>query len=166
MNFIPLILKFIFWFLLLGLTVFESGHKKPEKRKKVKGGDAEEIDNFLGPWAKYVDEKSVAKPTEVLRSLQIYFEMHLNVVTAGRILITFSTSVIGGEKRVGWDHGQEAEEGQKWGGGSSRGEDCTSRCDCNPLTMWNVTHSSINCNLSLNIDCFSAHSQRHVRLPG
>lgn len=48
-----------------GLTVFESGHKKPEKRKKVKGGDAGEIDNFLGPWAKYLDEKLVAKPTEV-----------------------------------------------------------------------------------------------------
>ncbi|CAM9137902.1 unnamed protein product [Lampetra planeri] len=47
-----------------GLTVFESGHKKPEKRKKVKGGDAGEIDNFLGPWAKYLDEKQVAKPTE------------------------------------------------------------------------------------------------------
>ncbi|KAK7907791.1 hypothetical protein WMY93_016403 [Mugilogobius chulae] len=47
-----------------GVTVFESGHKKPEKRKKVKGGDAGEIDNFLGPWAKYIDEKNVAKPTE------------------------------------------------------------------------------------------------------
>lgn len=50
--------------------MFESGHKKPEKRKKVKGGDAEEIDNFLGPWAKYVDEKSVAKPTEVFPFFQ------------------------------------------------------------------------------------------------
>lgn len=48
-----------------GLTVFETGHKKTEKRKKVKGGDAEEIDNFLGPWAKYADEKDVAKPSEV-----------------------------------------------------------------------------------------------------
>uniref|UniRef100_A0A3Q3Q595 Pre-mRNA-processing factor 17 n=1 Tax=Monopterus albus TaxID=43700 RepID=A0A3Q3Q595_MONAL len=47
-----------------GLTVFESGHKKSEKRKKVKGGDAGEIDTFLGPWAKYVDEKDVAKPSE------------------------------------------------------------------------------------------------------
>uniref|UniRef100_A0A3Q3G0S7 Pre-mRNA-processing factor 17 n=1 Tax=Labrus bergylta TaxID=56723 RepID=A0A3Q3G0S7_9LABR len=47
-----------------GLTVFESGAKKGEKRKKVKGGDAEEIDNFLGPWAKYADEKDVAKPSE------------------------------------------------------------------------------------------------------
>lgn len=49
-----------------GLTVFESGHKKSEKRKKIKGGDAGEIDGFLGPWAKYVDEKDVAKPSEVM----------------------------------------------------------------------------------------------------
>lgn len=48
-----------------GLTVFESSQKKSEKRKKVKGGHAGEIDNFLGPWAKYVDEKDVAKPSEV-----------------------------------------------------------------------------------------------------
>uniref|UniRef100_A0A8C4EVL1 Cell division cycle 40 homolog (S. cerevisiae) n=1 Tax=Dicentrarchus labrax TaxID=13489 RepID=A0A8C4EVL1_DICLA len=47
-----------------GLTVFESGPKKSEKRKKVKGGEAEEIDSFLGPWAKYADEKDVAKPSE------------------------------------------------------------------------------------------------------
>uniref|UniRef100_A0A669C822 Pre-mRNA-processing factor 17 n=1 Tax=Oreochromis niloticus TaxID=8128 RepID=A0A669C822_ORENI len=47
-----------------GLTVFESGLKKSQKRKKVKGGDAGEIDNYLGPWAKYADEKDVAKPTE------------------------------------------------------------------------------------------------------
>lgn len=49
-----------------GLTVFESGHKKSQKRRKVKGGDAGEIDNFLGPWAKYADEKDVAKPSEVI----------------------------------------------------------------------------------------------------
>uniref|UniRef100_A0A8C5NGV0 Cell division cycle 40 homolog (S. cerevisiae) n=1 Tax=Gouania willdenowi TaxID=441366 RepID=A0A8C5NGV0_GOUWI len=47
-----------------GLTVFESYQKKTDKRKKVQGGDAGEIDNFLGPWAKYVDEKNIAKPTE------------------------------------------------------------------------------------------------------
>nr|DBA26576.1 TPA: hypothetical protein GDO54_010817 [Pyxicephalus adspersus] len=47
-----------------GLTVFESGQKKPDKRKKVKGRDASDIDGFLGPWAKYVDEKDVAKPSE------------------------------------------------------------------------------------------------------
>ncbi|XP_075059013.1 pre-mRNA-processing factor 17 [Mixophyes fleayi] len=47
-----------------GLTVFESGQKKNEKRRKVKGTDASNIDGFLGPWAKYVDEKDVAKPSE------------------------------------------------------------------------------------------------------
>ncbi len=48
----------------LGLTVFEAGAKKPEKRKKVKGGEAADIESFLGPWAKYQDEKDVAKPSE------------------------------------------------------------------------------------------------------
>ncbi|TRY86749.1 hypothetical protein DNTS_004239 [Danionella cerebrum] len=47
-----------------GLTVFESGTKKCEKRKKVKGGEAGDIDNFLGPWAKYQDESESAKPSE------------------------------------------------------------------------------------------------------
>lgn len=48
-----------------GLTVFEAGAKKTEKRKKVKGSDASNIEGFLGPWAKYLDEKDVAKPSEV-----------------------------------------------------------------------------------------------------
>ncbi|XP_069582323.1 pre-mRNA-processing factor 17 [Ranitomeya imitator] len=47
-----------------GLTVFETGLKKCEKRRKVKGSDASDIDGFLGPWAKYIDEKDVAKPSE------------------------------------------------------------------------------------------------------
>ncbi|KAJ8355685.1 hypothetical protein SKAU_G00184790 [Synaphobranchus kaupii] len=48
-----------------GLTVFEASAKKAgDKRKKLKGGDASEIEGFLGPWAKYVDEKEVAKPSE------------------------------------------------------------------------------------------------------
>ncbi|KAI7799777.1 pre-mRNA-processing factor 17 [Triplophysa rosa] len=47
-----------------GQTVFETGPKKNEKRKKLKGGDASEIDDFLGPWAKFQDEKDVAKPSE------------------------------------------------------------------------------------------------------
>nr|XP_032643175.1 pre-mRNA-processing factor 17 isoform X1 [Chelonoidis abingdonii] len=47
-----------------GLTVFETGQKKIEKRKKFKENDASNIDGFLGPWAKYVDEKEVAKPSE------------------------------------------------------------------------------------------------------
>lgn len=45
--------------------MFESGQKKMDKRKRIKGGDAGEIDNFLGPWAKYIDEKDLAKPSEV-----------------------------------------------------------------------------------------------------
>ncbi|XP_073531953.1 pre-mRNA-processing factor 17 isoform X1 [Phyllobates terribilis] len=47
-----------------GLTVFETGQKKSEKRRKVKGTDASDIDGFLGPWAKYIDEKDIAKPSE------------------------------------------------------------------------------------------------------
>uniref|UniRef100_A0A8C7PV91 Pre-mRNA-processing factor 17 n=1 Tax=Oncorhynchus mykiss TaxID=8022 RepID=A0A8C7PV91_ONCMY len=47
-----------------GLTVFEVGPKKHDKRKKVQGGESDDIDNYLGPWAKYVDEKDGAKPSE------------------------------------------------------------------------------------------------------
>ncbi|XP_029588814.1 LOW QUALITY PROTEIN: pre-mRNA-processing factor 17-like [Salmo trutta] len=47
-----------------GLTVFEVGPKKTDKRKEVQGGEANDIDNYLGPWAKYVDEKDGAKPSE------------------------------------------------------------------------------------------------------
>lgn len=53
------------FFFNTGLTVFETGQKKIEKRKKFKENDASNIDGFLGPWAKYVDEKDVAKPSEV-----------------------------------------------------------------------------------------------------
>lgn len=56
-------------FLSAGLTVFETGQKKIEKRKKFKENDASNIDGFLGPWAKYVDEKEVAKPSEVSTTL-------------------------------------------------------------------------------------------------
>ena len=54
--------------------MFESGGKKSEKRKKIKGGDAGKIDHFLGPWAKYVDEKDVAKPSEVMFCLVCCFK--------------------------------------------------------------------------------------------
>ncbi|XP_029451139.1 pre-mRNA-processing factor 17 isoform X2 [Rhinatrema bivittatum] len=54
-----------------GLTVFESGQKKAEKRRKVKGMDASNIDGFLGPWAKYVDEKDVAKPSEGVSAVRL-----------------------------------------------------------------------------------------------
>ncbi|XP_007892172.1 pre-mRNA-processing factor 17 isoform X1 [Callorhinchus milii] len=47
-----------------GLTVFESGKKKIEKRKKLKDSNPANIEGFQGPWAKFVDEKDVAKPSE------------------------------------------------------------------------------------------------------
>lgn len=49
--------------------MFETGQRKIEKRKKFKENDASNIDGFLGPWAKYVDEKEVAKPSEVSTTL-------------------------------------------------------------------------------------------------
>lgn len=63
--------------LSIGLTVFETGQKKIEKRKKFKQNDASNIDGFLGPWAKYVDEKEVAKPSEVSTPYFIfYFQLY------------------------------------------------------------------------------------------
>lgn len=96
-----------FLFLLPGLTVFESGHKKPEKRKKVKGGDAEEIDNFLGPWAKYLDEKSVAKPTEVLLSFKMCHEIQFKVVTAWPNNLTYTHHVL---QRLSQEEKKELDE--------------------------------------------------------
>lgn len=34
------------------------------KRKRLDRGDPSDVDGYLGPWAGYVDEKKVAKPTE------------------------------------------------------------------------------------------------------
>ncbi|KAK7492072.1 hypothetical protein BaRGS_00016736 [Batillaria attramentaria] len=47
-----------------GATVFEVNPKKPEKRKREKNIDAGDIEGYLGPWGKYVDEKTVMKPSE------------------------------------------------------------------------------------------------------
>lgn len=59
--------------------MFETGLKKTEKRKKFKENDASNIDGFLGPWAKYVDEKEVAKPSEV----RTFFFVFLNQCRMG-----------------------------------------------------------------------------------
>ncbi|CAD6194784.1 unnamed protein product [Caenorhabditis auriculariae] len=50
-----------------GISLFE--HKKTggEKRKRVRNADAADIDGFTGPWAKYEDEKTVAKPDPELQ---------------------------------------------------------------------------------------------------
>lgn len=87
--------------------MFESGHKKPEKRKKVKGGDAEEIDNFLGPWAKYLDEKSVAKPTEVSLSFKMYHEIISRLLQPGKNNLTYTHHVL---QRLSQEEKKELDE--------------------------------------------------------
>ncbi|EDV24566.1 uncharacterized protein TRIADDRAFT_26041 [Trichoplax adhaerens] len=48
-----------------GRTVFESGKRFGiEKRKRGERGDPSDIDCYKGPWAGYVDENKIAKPTE------------------------------------------------------------------------------------------------------
>lgn len=68
-----------------GLTVFETGQKKTEKRKKFKENDASNIDGFLGPWAKYVDEKDVAKPSEV--SFDVFLVSSTVCVSTSRVCV-------------------------------------------------------------------------------
>ena len=49
-----------------GSGVFEKTKARPgDKRKKARNQDAADIDGFLGPWAKFKDEKTVICPTEV-----------------------------------------------------------------------------------------------------
>ncbi|XP_006826002.1 pre-mRNA-processing factor 17-like [Saccoglossus kowalevskii] len=48
-----------------GKTVFETSKPRVgDKRKKVKLNDPSNIDEFQGPWGKFVDEKTTAKPSE------------------------------------------------------------------------------------------------------
>ena len=49
-----------------GLSVFEATKKRPgDKRKKERNVDAADVDGFLGPWAKYENEQTVMRPSEV-----------------------------------------------------------------------------------------------------
>ena len=51
---------------LAGMTVFEEIKKRPgDKRKRNRNMDATDLDGFTGPWGKFKDEKTVAKPSEV-----------------------------------------------------------------------------------------------------
>ena len=46
--------------------MFEKTKKRAgDKRKKLKNDDAGDIDGYLGPWGKFVDEKTTLKPSEV-----------------------------------------------------------------------------------------------------
>ncbi|XP_063403080.1 pre-mRNA-processing factor 17-like isoform X1 [Mytilus trossulus] len=48
-----------------GKTVFELTQKRPEdKRKRQRNDDSSDIEGYLGPWGKFVDEKTVMKPNE------------------------------------------------------------------------------------------------------
>ncbi|XP_066279369.1 pre-mRNA-processing factor 17-like isoform X2 [Branchiostoma lanceolatum] len=47
------------------VTVFEAKKARPsDKRKRVRATEPEDIEGFQGPWGGYVDEKTVAKPSE------------------------------------------------------------------------------------------------------
>ncbi|XP_049304903.1 pre-mRNA-processing factor 17-like [Bactrocera dorsalis] len=46
-----------------GKTVFESPKPK-KKRKQDKNDNPEDIDGFVGPWGKYQDEQSIARPND------------------------------------------------------------------------------------------------------
>ena len=39
--------------------------EKAKKRKREKNRDVSDIEGYLGPWAKYKDEETVSKPSEV-----------------------------------------------------------------------------------------------------
>ena len=55
--------------LILGLGVFEKTKERPgDKRKKARNRDPSDVDGYLGPWAKFKDEKTVMCPSEVLIS--------------------------------------------------------------------------------------------------
>ena len=49
-----------------GVTVFEALQKrKGDKRRRQRNSDAGDVDGYLGPWGKFVDEQTIMKPSEV-----------------------------------------------------------------------------------------------------
>jgi len=49
-----------------GVTVFEAMQKrKGDKRRRQRNNDAADVEGYLGPWGKFVDEQTVMKPSEV-----------------------------------------------------------------------------------------------------
>ncbi|XP_060599989.1 pre-mRNA-processing factor 17-like [Ruditapes philippinarum] len=48
-----------------GLTAFEKGKKREEdRRKRLRNDNPSDIEGFIGPWGKFVDEQTVMKPNE------------------------------------------------------------------------------------------------------
>lgn len=59
-----------------GLTIFEAASARPgDKRKREKPGNPGDIEGYKGPWATYVDESKVAKPSEEQAAKLEEFEM-------------------------------------------------------------------------------------------
>ena len=53
------------WWFPTELTVFEATKARPgDKRKRQRNDDAGDIEGYLGPWGKYVNEKTVMVPDE------------------------------------------------------------------------------------------------------
>ena len=63
----------------LGASVVELPAKKRigAKCKRVDRGVPSDVDGYLGPWAGYVDEKKVAKPTEVCACVYMHVQNSL-----------------------------------------------------------------------------------------
>ena len=71
-----------------GASIVELPAKKRigAKRKRVDRGDPSDVDGYLGPWAGYVDEKKVAKPTEVCMHMCVFVCMLKSLLqTSGRL---------------------------------------------------------------------------------
>jgi len=50
----------------LGVTVFEAMQKRTgDKRRRQRNDDSADVEGYLGPWGKFVDEQTVMKPSEV-----------------------------------------------------------------------------------------------------
>jgi len=55
-----------------GMTIFETSKKRfAEKRKKEKNNDPSDVEGFHGPWAPFVDEITISRPSEVRFLFQI-----------------------------------------------------------------------------------------------
>ncbi|PIO56242.1 hypothetical protein TELCIR_22359, partial [Teladorsagia circumcincta] len=50
-----------------GESLFESKKTGGEKRKRQANFDPSDIEGYTGPWAKYCDEKTIAKPDPELQ---------------------------------------------------------------------------------------------------
>ncbi|CAI5437401.1 unnamed protein product [Caenorhabditis angaria] len=50
-----------------GVTLFDSKKTGGERRKRLRNDDPSDIDGYTGPWSKYENEKTIAKPTPELQ---------------------------------------------------------------------------------------------------